>query len=691
MTLTRLVRLLALGMSLAALAAPDPLPAAGGAGWVRGVVRDPAGRRIEGAGVRVDSVAGPRAILTATTNGGGEFFLAGLAPGLYLLTAHKEGYASASSRLNTLVESSIALTLPPLLGEMRHGGVDEASLPRDRSWALRQPRRDVLREQGADPATSAAQDGAPPGTALPEPQPRSREAEAPRMVGDLQHLFALGREGDGGSRTSRIELGAAFDPDLELSLSGGSDRRTRAGGPSSGLPRSEDARRQARLGARFEPGEADTVEVSALLAERHYSLLADPAQAEDGFDQETRGYAARWARDLGGQGAMDVAFDFRSVDVEGSADEAEEDAGATHFADAENRVWQAAGSYRVEIGERREMEVDVRARRMLLEAPGEVAVSVLEETGGLPASGFERAWAVDLSGRERMALRGPLSLDYGFSYHRRAEELFSAGTADAFIPEAGLTVSPEHGPRWSAALSLALDRPEEVGPAPPPPAAEGEDGGLLSRVGYRLSMDYPFRRLGMNVAVNATYHPYAYSPLGEEGAPLDIRTPLRRSVMLSEGNAESLEVGLRLEKRFRKLVAALGSQLGQVEGYLVTGYFDEIPVQQVSYNLVRYMVASARGYAPGTGTLVHLDYQRFLNNPEQDFDPSSLSYLFERLDLALEQDLPFVDLWKARWRVLFSLQSLHTDALRGADLAALRAAGVRESERRLSGGLAIRF
>lgn len=191
----------------------------------------------------------------------------------------------------------------------------------------------------------------------------------------------------------------------------------------------------------------------------------------------------------------------------------------------------------------------------------------------------------------------------------------------------------------------------------------------------------------MNVAVNATYHPYAYAPPGA-GAP---GSPLADSILIREGSAESLDLGMAVEKRFGRLVAAVDSNIGRIEGFLIPGYFDEMPVQQVRYNQVRYVVARAHGYRADTGTRVRLDYQRFLNNPENVPDPSALSYSYERVDLALEQDLPFLDTWNARWRALLALETRHTDPLDGRDVTELRSAGIPEAERRLSGGVAIRF
>ena len=679
MTRNRLVQLAVAGFVLATGGLLSPILGAGRAGSVRGVIQDPSGRRLEGVEINVNPLSDSLSVLRATSNGTGEFFLPGLAPGLYLLTAQKAGYESASSGLNTLIESSIALTLAPVLGDLRQEGPDWTQAPTRRTWVLRQPRRDVLRERGIEGAWADLMPAAGP-----------EAGDGHRLEADFQQTFAFGGGTGARGQGSRLNLDAAIAPDLDLILHGVSEQRRDSSGSSLRDAGKEHSRRSVEVGTRLGTGAGDRVEVSALLDARRYSTIAAAGSRPDGYEQDVRDVGARWEHDLGAAGEMDVAMDFRSVEV--LADPGSAPSDSSPFGNADSEVWQAVGSYRVDIDERRQMQVGVRARRLRLDNPGSVAIAVLGGSGGLPGAGPEGAWALDLNGREERSLGGPMSLDYGFSYHRRTEEMLSEGIDDAFIPEAGLTLARPDGSRWSAAISLALDRPQDDRPqAALDGPANPQDDRLLSRLGYRLGMDYPFRSLGLNLALNATYHPFAYAPPGGSGAPLEVSVPLGRSLMLSEGNAESLEVGLRLEKRFKKFVGALGSQMGQVEGYLLTGYFDEVPVQQVSYNLVRYMVASARGYHPERGTLVHVDYQRYLNNPGEGFDPASLSYQFERVDLALEQDLPFIALWNARWRMLLDLQSLRTGSLRGGDLAALREAGVRDSERRLSGGLAIRF
>lgn len=666
--------------SLACLGAPAR--AMDGGSWVRGTVSDPGGRRLAEAAVQISLLPAQSATITTTTNARGEFFLPGLVPGLYLLTASKDGYRPASSRLNTLIDRSVSLVMPPVLGEMLP---EDASVPRlaDSGWALRLPRRDLLREVGAEAGGPATSDRAP-----------ERAGTGGRVDGSLDQRFAfLSSAGDAGGHTTQVDLGADLGADFRITLSGLSGG-TRLDSSDEGEPLYKEQQDQfARLGAEYRPRQNDWIEFSALLSRRDYTVVPTAASPEDGFDQELQGYGARWGRSFGDRGSMNVAVDYRAVEVFGKASgEFDPNNGEVQsiIDNADNELWQAFGTVQLSLNDQRRMTVNMRARRVNVATPGSLAMQAFEPSGGLPGDGRER-WAFDLRGREERALNGPLSFDYGFRYHRRTQSFFSKASTDAFIPEAGVTVSQRDGTRWRAGISLALDTPEalfaETGQATP----ELEEEGLLSRVGYRLGVKHPFQRQNLTLAVNAVYHPFAYAPLDRDTPELSLARPAQRPFLLSEGNAESMQIGLELEKRFRGFVAAVGSQMGQVEGYMATGYFDEIPVQEITYNLVRYMVASARGYRPGSGTLVHLDYQRYLNDPTDGLDMAGQSYELERIDLGLQQDLPFIALWDARWRLLVAYQTQRTDAETQSDIATLRGAGILPSESRLSGGVAIQF
>jgi hypothetical protein len=676
MTGSRLRRILS-GLVLGLMACLwMPAQASGGATWVRGTVSDPQGHRLTGVTVQVSR----------------QFFLTGLVPGLYALTARKDGYDSVSSKLNTLIDRSVTLVLPPVLGEMLpdDGAVD---LPPDSGWALRLPRRDLLRDLGTEAAllpdtgASASAPSAPVAT-------RTAGDTGSRVDGQLEQTFAFfSADGEAEGRTTQVDVGASLGSDARLSLSGLSGGTSLDTGSDANSLHKEHEHQFARLGAEFRPRPNDRVEFTALLRERSYTLVPAMAEPEDGFDQDLEGYAARWQRTLGDRGSMDVSVDYRAVEVmarAASTPSSTEDGASSVFSNADNELWQAVGSVQLDLSDRRRMSVDLRARRVNVATPGSLAMPAFQPSGSVPGDGRER-WAFDLHGREERALDGPLSLDYGFRYHRRTEGVFSQASTDAFIPEAGVTIAQQDGTRWSAGISLALDTPEALFEETRSTPAGLQEDGLLSRVGYRVGVRHPFQRHDLTLALDATYHPYAYAPLYRDTPEPNLAGPLQRPFVVSEGNADSLQVGLGLEKRFRSFVAALESQLGQVEGYMATGYFDEVPVQELTYNIVRYMVASARGYRPGSGTLVHLDYQRYLNDPSDDLDLSGPPYEFERIDLGLEQELPFIALWDARWRLLVAYQTLRTDSEERADLATLRGAGVLPSESRLSGGLAIRF
>ena len=81
----------------------------------------------------------------SSTDVHGVYRFSDLAPASYTLLAMKSGYAASFSRVDTLVHRSMDLTLR-VLGEPATEPVDPASLPQDRSWLLRHPKRDLLRE-----------------------------------------------------------------------------------------------------------------------------------------------------------------------------------------------------------------------------------------------------------------------------------------------------------------------------------------------------------------------------------------------------------------------------------------------------------------------------------------------------------------------------------------------------------------
>ena len=88
-------------------------------GMIRGVVKDAAGKPVEGAKVSIDSDANNRHFDTKSDKKG-EFLQIGLAPGPYKVTAEKDKVVSAASPVTVRIASAAPITL--VLGGGAAGG-----------------------------------------------------------------------------------------------------------------------------------------------------------------------------------------------------------------------------------------------------------------------------------------------------------------------------------------------------------------------------------------------------------------------------------------------------------------------------------------------------------------------------------------------------------------------------------------
>src|SRR5258707_4749427 len=89
-------------------------------GMVRGVVKDAAGKPVEGAKVNIDADANNRHFDTKSDKKG-EFLQIGLAPGAYKVTAEKDKVVSAPSMVTVRIAAGNPITL--VLGGGGGGGV----------------------------------------------------------------------------------------------------------------------------------------------------------------------------------------------------------------------------------------------------------------------------------------------------------------------------------------------------------------------------------------------------------------------------------------------------------------------------------------------------------------------------------------------------------------------------------------
>jgi hypothetical protein len=145
-----------------------------------GVVHDTLGNFVQDAEILVadPGVSGPP-VATARSGADGRFRL-NLAPGSYVVAALKNGYRTFVGRVDTsTLHGWLEVVLgPALAAEPAQPG------PSPGSWALRLPRRGILREVEAEPAGPEPS----PGAASKEPEPVRLElaqifSTSPRLAG----------------------------------------------------------------------------------------------------------------------------------------------------------------------------------------------------------------------------------------------------------------------------------------------------------------------------------------------------------------------------------------------------------------------------------------------------------------------------------------------------------------------------
>jgi len=158
-----------------------------------GQVRDTVGNLLGGVEILfVDPDRASRPVAVTRSGRDGRFALQDLLPGAYQVAAVKEGYLTFVGGVDTLVQTTLDLVLRPALA------VDADEIPRDASWALRLPRRSVLREVAAEPV-QAPRDLESEGLS-------ARLAEPVRV--QVDQMFSVGAEGsNNGTQSAGVDAG----------------------------------------------------------------------------------------------------------------------------------------------------------------------------------------------------------------------------------------------------------------------------------------------------------------------------------------------------------------------------------------------------------------------------------------------------------------------------------------------------
>jgi len=594
-----------------------------------GMARDTLGNVLAGVEVLLvdpDLSSVPAAV--ARTDGAGRFAVAALRPGIYQVAAVKSGYDTFVGRVDTLLSNTYDVVLRPW------ASVDGNALPGDASWALRLPRRGVLRD--VDPA------------AIGEQEPATGDA----LEFQFDQLLSTGADTSGRGpeplevEASETRLGAIarIGGQTELRVRA---RHERQGTSSSDADHAQAAQagRAVEVGVGQDIGFGSRLEIAARLVASEQRLAA-PDVGQYGQEQRSAGYDVAWVDELAHGPRVGIALAGHETALEGPGE------------DLIARRMSVQGSYRHARTDGHDIELVVRAEAWPdAWSPGVTGTSA--STVGL-----------GLSAGDRFDWGGPLWLTYGLT----VDALGRTGQAgeQALTPRigAGSTVG---GVRFEGAVSWLA----------------GSDGGgpdallrAADRLGYEVGMQVPVVEQ-VRVEGSSRHEPRAGEVAGyAPGADPAVAQP----IYVSDGNLSRTEHRLALIEQRGSTHVAVELVDGRVRGGVV-------PVMR--YADPRELAGSDLGYrgaclgirAPSLGTDVAVEYRRLEARAATEGGRSIEESVDVRVGKHLSTSRRLGD-----WRVLLAIHvaSIETAALRewkehgGAE-------SIQAMNRRLSGGVSVHF
>ncbi len=629
----------------------------------QGTVMDGSGQPLGQVQVFLGSVG--REVLSSRTDGQGGFRFDAVAPGRYTLLAMKNGYHATFSQVNTMVQSSLDMTLR-VLGEPASEPLAAKRKPRDRSWILRLPERDLLRELDHDAVLMSTN------------QPQS-ESTGGVFDTEVMQWFSMGwggqvrsaGQGGDGWNTEAV-LTSTGSPTFSWDLSGRLEREATQFSSQELQAQSVESQ-QIEMGLRLAAGAKHEFDFSGFFAntERGFEL-ADASQPPGQRDSQIWSYDTRWRARIADGSDLDLQLGYGSAQADGSL-------GAASPSTLRDQQWRALGSYSFSPAPGHNLRLGMRADVYRFgDREQRLTLAPMLGPASLVGSG-DQGWTLNVFGRETFAVTEPLALEVGFDYQRLG---FDQGLS-YLTPQAGIRyrVAPRQTMR-----ALVLMRFTDFS------SAHGESEEDLSpgsrsvrRVGYLLGWEGEFGQ-DMSLAVAAMVRPFT-GQLGLEDA--SVYRSVGGAAFASDGQASEREVSFRLEKSLKLLRGSTGVRFGDVEGNFISFMPSELPTQRMSQNLARFVSTSVQTSILPTGTHIAVDFHWIENQALQLGKPVAVPVTYTSIDMLVQQELKMVP-GRWDWKVLLGYQQITNRSDDGAELS-MAQLGIAENVRRVRGGVSVSF
>ncbi len=642
---------------------------------ISGIARDASGQVLAGVEVLVLKDAGGETLLTAVSGPAGVFRLGTLAPGLYRIVALKPGYLATLTRVNTFLRTSLDLVLRPL---PTPGPAGEGTVPDDLSWALRVPRRSILKD--VDPSSLLASASAP--------NDRPGRFEIPSyLVGGIEQRVSMtagasapaSRAAYPGSET-RMRLSSTLGERGQIEVRGSreSEGATLGDGPRSGLVARDHS--AVSVDVRYDTEPDSRLAVKAYFSARNLrsdDAAQDAPVATVGESQRAWGYDASWTKQVDAASRVAVRLGYLEAMLDVPAGFVpQRPVSDVPRVGLENRTVDATGSYETVLAEGHQLQVDARMRLLDLAAPqvrsaGDASAGYLQGAPG---------WNLAIRARDEWTPSAGWTIAYGLAAH---EVLGTVGNATLVVPRAGASWSTgaltlrgavSYYQPFGAGVAYGLAAEDPAVPTDPRFGYDAEAELLLGAgVRFRASHAYVPR---ITDPVSAT---------GPEWAP-------EVAIFATDGNARDSRTTLGVERQSAR--AALFAQWteGAAVGTLAETVLGEWPLALLADRRIEYRSTRIGARVVPTGTEVAAVYQRIEDSPLGALSAGAPPTMQEFAELQFGQVLVRFRRPGAACRFVMAARApVHPAGAASGDVEQERTRVLTALNRRVSAGLALAF